>query len=227
LKTTWLLTRQKSLWRAVALLTALALFLLLSAILVQSQEVPPATDGGEVQILTGSLERGTEAFYFLPRLKEGDMLYVYATGGAAGNLDPFVGLSATPYTADELQTSISADVGQMREQGRDTLEFLPAIYSSYFVAWDDDSGPGYDAVFEYAVPADGDYQLMVSNSPPARSFGDYRVLVGLGAEEVLTGDAEPTDADIAFFDAAANRTKILVQEITGTLTNLQRHRSFV
>jgi hypothetical protein len=96
LKTTWLLTRQKSLWRAVALLTALALFLLLSAILVQSQEVPPATDGGEVQILTGSLERGTEAFYFLPRLKEGDMLYVYATGGAAGNLDPFVGLSATP-----------------------------------------------------------------------------------------------------------------------------------
>jgi hypothetical protein len=46
-------------------------------------------------------------------------------------------------------------------------------------------------------------------------------------ESGLTGDAEPTDADIAFFDAAANRTKILVQEITGTLTNLQRHRSFV
>jgi hypothetical protein len=53
------------------LLTVLALFLLLSALLARAQETPPATDEGGVQILTGSLELGTEAFYLL----------AYAVGG--------------------------------------------------------------------------------------------------------------------------------------------------
>jgi hypothetical protein len=148
MRTNWLSTKQPHLCRAAALFSVLALFLLLSATLARAQETPPATGEGEVQILTGSIEQGTEAFYLLPGLKDGDQLYVYATGGPAGNLDPFLGLSATSYTADELQASISADVGEMREQGLDPLEFLPLVYSSHFVAWDDDSGPGYDAVFQ-------------------------------------------------------------------------------
>ena len=93
------------------------------------------------------------------------------------------------------------------------------LYDQYLVAWDDDSGEGYDAAFEFVVPKDGDYQLLAIGTPAAKEklSGSYRLLVGLNAPKVLTGNAQPTGDKIAFLDETANKRGVYVQEITGSL----------
>jgi len=38
---------------------------------------------------------------------------------------------------------------------------LPALRDQYALAWDDDSGPGYSLPYQFTVPEDGDYYLLV------------------------------------------------------------------
>ena len=198
---------------ALALLIVVALSLVVGAVLVQAQ------GAAQVQELTGEVGRDGGAFYLLPDLQQGQTLYVYMQG-LTGNLDPFVGLSDTRYQADTLEEAFYAKVDQVIAEGRDPLEALPELYDKAMVAWDDDSGEGYDAAFEFVVPSDGDYQLLAIGTPAIKETlsGSYRLLVGIDAPEVLTGNAQPTGAEIAFVDLSANKQAVYVQEITGTLT---------
>jgi hypothetical protein len=103
-------------------------------------------------------------------------------------------------------------------EGRDPLVAISQIADGLFLAWDDDSGAGYAAAFEFTVPADGDYRLLVTSTPAQDTFGNYRLLVGLDTPEVLTGEARPTGDTIAILDEAASRINVAVQEVTGTLS---------
>ena len=96
---------------------------------------------------------------------------------------------------------------------------LPELRDQYSLAWDDDSGPGYSAALQFIAPEDGDYYLLAGSSLSAAgrsTSGDYRLLLGLDAPQVLDGTAEPTGATIAVQDQAALATH-LVQEISGSL----------
>jgi hypothetical protein len=176
-----------------------------------------AKDGNAVQELSGRIEMEGGVFYTLPDLKQGETLYVYAKG-VSGNLDTFIGLSDCMLTGADLSESFWSQVNQVMAEGRDPLIALPAIYDSFFTTWNDDSGVGYDAAFAFVVPEDGEYQLLVARNPTTKSFGDFSLLVGLDAPDVLSGDARPTGDEIAFLNETAIQQGVIVQKITKTLT---------
>jgi hypothetical protein len=175
----------------------------------------PAT--GPVQTLTGSVAKDAGLFYTLPDLEQGQMLTVYLAG-TSGSLDPFAGLTDVQVSGDALRDAFFGDVERVIAEGRDPLQALPEIYDKYFLAWDDDSGAGYDAALELAVPADGDYQLLVAKSPLQDTSGDFRLLIGIDAPQVLSGDAAATGDTIAYFDEENSLLGVHVQEVTGRLS---------
>jgi hypothetical protein len=195
------------------------IFLLTALLPIASASVVPALAqvGGSVQELVGSLEENGGHLYLLPGLETGDTLQVYVRG-TSGNLDPFVSLSDAADDAEAVVAEFWGQVDSAVASGRDPLQELPDILSGLALAWDDDSGAGYDAAFEYTVPADGDYQLLVTSSPAGDTFGGYSVSVGLNAPEVLTGEAPVTGAEIAILDHEASRAGVYAQELTGTLS---------
>ena len=151
--------------RWVLLLVPVVILLLgYGAVLAQAQEEGPETDAARVEIVSGRLPGRHVDFYRLLSLQEGDRLYAYVRR-ESGNLDPFVAVSATYYRGETLAEAFWGEVELAVEQGEDPLEALPAIYDDLFAAWDDDSGQGYDAALQFEAPADGDYQLLVTDSP--------------------------------------------------------------
>jgi hypothetical protein len=176
-----------------------------------------AQSGGSVQVLTGQVEPGRGAFYDLPRLRQGQTLYVYAEG-TSGNLDPFAGVGGAELDGTTLRDDFYAEVDRAIDGGQDPLAAIPEIVDQFLLAWDDDSGTGYAAALTFPVPADGNYQLLVTSNPAYQTFGEYRLTVGLDAPDVLTGEAEPTGDTIAVLDLAASRPRASVQELTGSLT---------
>jgi hypothetical protein len=176
-----------------------------------------AQDGGAVQELTTYVNPEGGSIYTLPGLKKGQTLYV-SVEGVSGNIDPLVGLTDMPLSGQAVRDSFWAKIEKVVEEGQDPLKALPKIMDELFIAWDDDSGEGYDASLEFVVPNDGDYQLLVTDSPSKTTFGQVRILVGLDAPEVLAGNAEPTGDRIAILAVAAIEPQVAVQEITGTLT---------
>ncbi len=184
------------------------------AVHAQERETPEA---GQVQVLTGSVAKGANIFYTLPGLKQGQKLTVYLAG-TSGNLDPIAGLTDAQMEGDALRDAFTADVARVSAEGRDPVEALPEIYEKYFLAWDDDSGAGYDAALEFAVPADGDYQLLVARSPMQDTSGEFRLLLGIDAPQVLSGDARETGDTIAILDQENSQFGVYMQEVAGSLS---------
>lgn len=203
------------------------LTIILSSIVgtVPSAQAQEEEEAGAVQRLTGQIDPTGRDLYNLPDLEAGDQLTVYVAG-TTGNLDPFIGLADDTLNQETLGDEFVGLIRQVIAAGRDPLEALPEIADTFFLAWDDDSGSGYDAAFEFRVPEDGDYKLVVASTPTKQSFGTYDLLLGLNAPEVLEGEADPTGDLIAEFDEAESR-RIAVQEKTDTLTTDRNSTFFV
>lgn len=199
--------------RSIRMWLLLAVMLLLPALTLTVEAQTDAI----VQILTGRIEPDGSNFYMLADLTEGDTLYVYAAG-TAGNLDPIIALTSADRPMTTLLEPFTADVRSGIQAGRDPLVVLPETADEYFLAWDDDGGKGYDAAFEYTVPADGDYELLITSTPTRDTFGTYELTVGMNAPDVLTGTAGDTGDTVARLQRQASRVDIAVQEVTGALT---------
>lgn len=169
-----------------------------------------------VQELTGLVRKDNGAVYVLPDLSEGETLYFYSSG-TSGNLDPLIVLADDSLPASELAETFDARVRQEIAAGADPLVAIPQVVDDLFLTWDDDSGDGYDAALEFTIPADGDYLLAIVANPTQQTFGDFHLLVGRNAPEVLTGNAQPTGDIIAVPDVEANQASDSVQELTDTL----------
>lgn len=181
-----------------------------------------AEEEGKVQVLTGKIEPGRFIIYLLPNLKHGDRLFV-CMKGTSGNLDPGIGLIDASVDLVTLEKEYRDAIQRATSAGQDPLAAIQEIRNKYFLIWDDDSGGGYAAAFEFKIPKDGDYRLVAAGALSAAigraTFGDFKLLIGLDAPNVLIGKAEATGETIAFLDKATTRAGVSVQEITGELTS--------
>lgn len=203
----------------------LILFVLIMAII---PGVTYAQESGPVQLLNGSIHAGDLIYYRLPDLQRGDTLYVYVDG-ISGNLDPVTGLLDSAVDPAAAEEAYVATIQQAIVNGEDPLLAMEAAFDSLLLIWDDDSGEGLAATFAYEIPADGGYRLLISDALTAAgsgTFGDYRLLIGVEAPDVLTGEATPTGETIAFLDEDASLPGSAVQEIIATLTAEQQQEVF-
>ena len=180
---------------------------------------------GDVQVLTGETGPGAGVVFDLLDLEGGQTLYVYAQG-TTGNLDPLVLLSDGDADQSALRSTFLAEVEQAVAAGRDPLEVIPEFADRNFLAWDDDSGRGLDATFQFTIPVDGAYKLAITSSPSAQTFGNFRLILGIDSPEVLTGQAEPTGSTIAVVNQGESRFNKGVEEINGTFTEEKRSTFF-
>jgi len=171
-----------------------------------------------VQELQGSLAPGQSDIFHLQGLEQGQVLSAFMET-TSGNLDPILAVlpadDALPATLESFQKAVTDLVASSDYPLLD----LPALRDQYTLAWDDDSGPGYSAALQFTVPKDGDYVLLASSSLSAagrQTAGDYRLLLGLDAPQVLAGTAVPTGAVIAAQDQSALAAH-LIQELGGSL----------
>jgi hypothetical protein len=198
------------------IVAGLGVLLVIGPAHAQDEPQPEEDAGGAVQVLTGVIFVDGGVFYSLPGLLEGQRLDVYMES-TSGNLDPFLGLYDERRTDEGLLEQFWNEVDLVIAENRDPLKSLPRIYDDLFVAWDDDSGTGYDAALSFVVPADGDYQLVALSTPTKDTFGEYSLWVGLDGP-ALIGGAEPTGDEIAIRDEEVTRRVVAVQELTGTLS---------
>ncbi len=169
-----------------------------------------------VQIIDGEIPfRGYGQVYLVEGLKAGDTLYVLAEP-VTGNLDPLLGLVRADADVLAINQAFNETIGQAVSEGRDPLSVLPDFADGHFLVWDDDSGPGYSAVFEYPIPDDGDYQLLIYPNPALANWGRFRMTVGVNAPEAVTGEAKPT-GDAFVSEVNISPPLQAVQEITGTV----------
>ena len=193
-------------------LLTLAIILLAPLGIVQAQTEAP------VQELYGSLASGQIDVYRIAGLIQGQTLNAFVEN-ISGNLDPVLVTLPADENLSATYESYKKDVAELLASSSYPILDLPALWAQYFLAWDDDSGPGYSAALEFTIPSDGDYFLIVGSSFGAAgrpTAGSYRLLLGIDVPEVMEGTAEPTGAVIAVQDQAVLGSH-LVQELTGSL----------
>ena len=190
---------------------------LILLILICAPSSAPGKAAGQVQEITGRVEPKERLFYYnLPHLRQGQTLYVFMEG-TSQNLDPFVALLKPGTDINTLREDYLAEEKRLVDTGRDPLEVRSEVLKKFTLIWDDDSGPGYNAVFTYRIPQDGNYQLVATSTLARRTFGNYRLLIGLNAPEVLTGRARPTGDTIAVRQHLIRKVESKVEELFGNI----------
>jgi len=199
----------------------LSIFFLLalaSALLAQPGNVV-AQSPPQVQKLEGDLASGQLDVFLIQGLKQGQVVTAFM-GTTSGNLDPILAVLPAGENLPAKVESYNQAVKDLLAASPTPLLDLPGLRDDTFLAWDDDSGPGYSAALTFNVPSDGDYYLLAASSLSAagrQTAGSYRLLVGLDAPEVLLGTAASTGAVIAVQDQSALESQ-LIQEFTGSIS---------
>jgi len=197
---------------SIAILAALLCACLLPGIPAFAQQ--PA-----VQEIQGGINPGEIDVFRLSGLQRGQTVYI-SMQTTSGNLDP--ALAIVPGNTDlvKLRADYTAELQQLVQTAQHPLAELPGLRDRYFLAWDDDSGPGYAAALVFPVPQDGDYILIASGSLSAAgrsTSGRYRLILGVDAPEVLSREAVPTGATIAIPDDSLLGLQPRIQEVAGSL----------
>jgi len=177
-------------------------------------------ESGKVQVINGYLYAGEREVYSLANLRRGDTLYIYMQR-LSGNLDPLFAVADGQFQMKMFDDQLKA---KLQETEHNHFTVFRDLLDTFYLAWDDDGGQGSDAALEFPLPADGNYKIVVAGSrqPVGRqvsglTFGGYRLLIGVNAPQVLTGQAASTGAALARLeDSPSARPRI--QEITGILT---------
>jgi hypothetical protein len=201
-----------------------ALVMLRPGTLLAAQEQP-----GRTQQITGRLGVGESDAYLMKDLQAGDKLTI-SMRTTSGNLDPAAGIVDGTVPLEEAMTRYRADLQRLLAQNESAGAAVQKLRDQYFLAWDDDSGPGYAAALDYVVPKAGNYVLIASgalSSLGRATSGEYELLIGLnatpieggaGATGLQTGQAETTGAPIAEKIPAPWGRSSSVEEASGTLT---------
>lgn len=201
--------------------------------LVNSLLVPLALGMTEdkTQELRGYIEDGVGIVYTIKNLKKGDTLFL-SMNNTGGNLDPLLGILKEPEDLHDLR---SEAMRLIKEPGVNLLEAANRFADNYFLAWDDDSGDGYNAALEYQVPADGTYFLfagsMLTNQfiykfDPQFTSGSFHLTIGLNAS-LPAIRKPPADSDkLAIIDSTYVKPLPHIQLLDQRLS-AQKHFTFL
>lgn len=201
--------------------------------LVNSLLVPLALGMTEdkTQELRGYIEDGVGIVYTIKNLKKGDTLFL-SMNNTGGNLDPLLGILKEP---EDLHNLRSEAMRLIKEPGVNLLEAANRFADNYFLAWDDDSGDGYNAALEYQVPADGTYFLfagsMLTNQfiykfDPQFTSGSFHLTIGLNAS-LPAIRKPPADSDkLAIIDSTYVKPLPHIQLLDQRLS-AQKHFTFL
>ncbi len=171
----------------------------------------------KVQIIKDEVvPRGHGLAYKVEGLTRQDRLYINVHT-ETGNLDPLAALVTGDTDVLKIDLAFNEAVNQAIAAGSDPVAMIPDFANEHFLTWDDDGGQGYDAAFQYAIPNDGDYQILIYPNPAHANWGKFRLSVGVNAPEALNGAAAPTG------QAFVSRVDVFppvraVQEMTGALS---------
>lgn len=156
---------------------------------------------------------------------QGQTLYVSAAG-TSGDLDPFTGLADANLNARGINVEFQERLDREIAEGMDQLGAARNVANSLFLTWNDDTGVGYRSAFKYRIPSSGSYQLIVSSSPIKETFGDYMLILGIDAPQVLDGQSEPNGQTLAFLNTSESSNNRGVQELRGNITTKNASDSF-
>ncbi len=202
-------------WQAVLAILLIVIFFL------------PLAAWGEsprVQEINGRLALQENLIFELADLKQGEKLSVYLQG-TSNTLDPFVAVLKPGVDRASLKQDYLPKVEENRTFYQSKPEALKALNDKFFSVWDDRSGRGHAAKFTFTIPAPGDYRLFICSTPWRKTFGDFRLLLGLNAPDVLKGEARPTGHQLADPTKAVWQASQRVDDIDGKLTPEQQFRS--
>lgn len=169
-----------------------------------------------IQDITGHLEERDNAFYTLSGLSKGDVLSVYAIG-TSGNFDPMLMLFKPGTDFQKIHELFLEKIREAVAEGEDPVAASRDLLDTFSLAWNDDLDGKYDSALRFKIPAAGNYILLVRSALGYRTFGSYRLLLGLNAPEVLTGRATPTGDRFASLNRVASHLGRGVEEVRGTL----------
>lgn len=184
----------------------------------RAQSSPPLD--GEVQLITGRIESGQTRVYLIPDVKAGQTVYA-RMDTVSGNLDPTLAILAGDADILAVGEAYSAGIERLVASGQDIANGLNALRDELFLAWDDDSGGSYAAALAFPAPVDGDYRVIAAGSLSAlgrATAGEFRLLVGIDAPEILAGDVTPNNSAVARQDESTIQLQMSAEEVTGTLT---------
>jgi hypothetical protein len=187
---------------------------------------PPVAWGAtpQVQEIKGRLELQENLLYEMTGLKAGDRFSVFLKG-VSDTLDPFAAILKPGVDLQTLQQKYLPELEKKKYFFQGKPEALAAFNHKFFAAWDDNSGKGHAASFTFTAPAPGTYRLLVCSTPWRLTFGDFRMLLGLNAPEVASGQANATGHLLANHAKAVWQAARRVDEIDGKLTPEQQYRS--
>jgi hypothetical protein len=177
-----------------------------------------------VQEIRGHLSAGESIVYRIPRLKRGEKLSVYVEG-ISGDLDPLVVLIRPGVDPDSLRALTLKKAEQHLRPGQGPLEALSKILDENSLIWDDDYKGNYNAAFQFKIPADGSYRLLVRSSLARETTGTYRLLIGINAPGVLTGRARH-NRSFVLLDRSSIVTAKSVAERRGMLSAAKYFRFY-
>lgn len=141
---------------AIAAVMAIVLLSLSNCLLIP---IAMGMTDEKIQNIQGSIKDGIGIVYTLENLKKGETLF-FSMKNAGGNLDPMLGILDKP---EELHILQSEAMKLFKESGLNLIDAANRFADDHFLAWDDDSGDGYNALLKFQVPADGTYFLFAGS----------------------------------------------------------------
>lgn len=214
-------------WRHTGRIVAIAAALLVLALMglawmpAQAQQTPaPATASAQptVQEITGLLPVDEAKVYRLADVQAGQTIYAFLEN-QGGNLDPFLALFPGDADMKAVETQFQQGVQTALEAGAGPVAAVTGVADQFTLAWNDDTPPTHTATLSFTAPADGDYLLLVSSGWIEPTFGKFRLLMGLDAPDVLSGNAPATGAVIGVIDRTATPRQVGIDVLTSTISS--------
>ena len=174
-------------------------------------------EAGKMQVEIGRIFLDERLQYVLPDLQQGDTLYVQMSN-VSGNLDPLLLLTTPEAFTEELLARMRQELADRVAAGDDAVVAMREVVLANILAGNDNFASDSTAAFQYTIPQDGDYLLLVMGALTNETEGEYRLVVGLDAPEVLQGQGRDTGDKIAFLDREASGIATAVQEISRELS---------